>query len=302
MSDDLDLIVHTGDRARKTLAEREAVIESRLQTIEDLEDQADRAFIDISIELLGIHNEKAYLERPNCNSFWDYCWQRWKWKRRQANYMFNGAGVVANLIPGTIVPTVLSPTLLPENEAQVRPLTRLSSVQDQKDAWELAVQRAAPDQPTQRDVDDVVRTEFEGLPTKAQAAAERRAREAEEREREVQERAEQLAREKREAEQRAVQAVRERRDAEERAEQLLRERDEIQMNRYMRFRKLIDAVRNVAEFHFESAAEIWDGISNARGSDDFMEYLDNAQRCLTRLKLEHPNAVRKPGIVVQRPG
>lgn len=148
-------LVRTGDGVRKTLAEREAVIESRLQTIEDLEDQADRAFVDISIELLGIHNEKAYLERPNCNSFWDYCWQRWKWKRRQANYMFNGAGVVANLIPGTMVPTVSIPALLPENERQVRPLARLSSVQDQKAAWEMAVDRAGGNQPTYRDVDAV---------------------------------------------------------------------------------------------------------------------------------------------------
>lgn len=266
-----------------TLAEYEAIIERGLDT-----------FFEVSMALLKIRELALY--HPEYETFEEYCLKRWKWQRVQASRQLKAAEIVRSFT--SLVPIG---TLLPDNEVQIRALTRLDSPEDQRTAWTAAIEASKSGKPTYRDVEDAVRTQFEKRPTVAQEQADKRALEAEERAREIEERAEQLAREKREAEERAREAVRDRRDAEERAEQLLRERDEIQMNRYMRFRKLIDAVRNVAEFHFESAAEIWDGISNARGSDDFMEYLDNAQRCLTRLKLEHPNAVRKPGIVVQRP-
>lgn len=274
MSDELEL---------STLADYEAIIERGLDT-----------FFEVSMALLKIRELALY--HPEYETFEQYCLKRWKWQRNYASRQLRSAEIVRNFT--SLVPMG---TPLPDSERQIRALTRLESLEDQRAAWDEAVELSKSGTPTSREIEDVVRTRFEKRPTVAQEQAEKRALEAEEKAREIEQRAEQLAREKREAEQRAAQAARERRMAEEQAERLLRERDEIQMNRYMRFRKLIDAVRCVAEFHMESMADTWDGISNARGGEDFMENLDNAQRCLTRLKLEHPNAVRKPGIVISKP-
>lgn len=254
------------DLERVALAECEAVIERGFQT-----------FYEVGLALQKVRDEELF-RIAGYRSFRQYVEQRWTQGKSHAYRLIDAAEVVENLSPRG--------DRLPVDEKQVRPLVRLEPEQ-QREAWKIAVDQSKTGSPTYREVNDVVRTQFENRPSVADEAAERRANEAEERAREANERAKEL--------------LRERREAEERVEGLLKERDEVQLNRYMRFRKLIEAVQSIAEFHMESVADTWDGITNARGGEDFMENLDKAQRCLTRLKLEHPNAVRKPGIILQKP-
>ena len=259
---------------RATLAECEAVIERGLQT-----------FYTVGLALMKIRDEELF-RLADCRSFPQYCRERWGKTSGYAYDLIQAAQTFENL--STRVDR------LPEFEKQIRPLARLEPEQ-QREAWNIAVEQSKTGKPTYSQVEDVVRTQFEQRPTRAEEESERRAREAEDR-------AEQLIRERQEAERQRHEAELQRREAEQRTEALLRERDEIQINRYMRFRKMIEAVQYVAEFHMESVSDTWDGITNARGGEDFMENLDKAQRCLTRLRTEHPNAVRKPGIVLKRPG
>jgi hypothetical protein len=266
MSEDLERVA--------TLEECEAVIEHGLQT-----------FYEVGVALMTIRDQELF-RKKGYPSFAAYCRKRWTGGIAQSYRLIEAAKVVQNVSPrgeGSI-----------QCEAQMRPLTRLSSPEDQQSAWGLAVERAAPQVPTRQQVDDIVRTQFENRPTQAQEQAERRAREAEER-------AEQLLKERREAEEAAQRAQRERRAAEQRTEELLKERDDVRMGRYMLYSGLVEAVRRIASFHVESAADAWDGISAVLRSDEFLDDMERAQRCLTRLKVEHPNAVRKPARLLQKP-
>lgn len=260
---------------RATLAECEAVIERGLQT-----------FYEVGMALLKIRNDELY--HPEHETFTDYCLSRWGWRIHYIRRCLRAAEVLRNF-DETMVSSV-------EGERQLRPLGRLEPEQ-QREAWKIAVEQSETGRPTGREVEAIVRARFlpPSEPSEAQIEAEQRARDAEDR-------AVQLERERQEADRQRREAELQRREAEQRAEELLRERDEIQINRYMRFRKMIEAVQYVAEFHMESIPDTWDGITNARGGEDFMENLEKAQRCLTRLRTEHPNAVRKPGIVLKRPG
>ena len=102
-----------------------------------------------------------------------------------------------------------------------------------------------------------------------------------------------------------IAANRRAREAEQRLEEVLKQQDEIRLGRYMLYSGLVNAVRRIASFKdrvfpCRIVADVWDGIIDGEGGEDFLENMDRAQRCLTRLK-EHPNAVKKLGIVLQKP-
>ena len=268
---------------RAIRARCEPIIERHLQS-----------FCEFSMALLEVRDTRAY--EPDYATFSDYCKSRWGWGIKHTYRMIRSATVVYNLSP------VGDEYVMPQNENQVRALSRLEPEQ-QREAWQKAVEFVEPASPTYEQVEDIVRTQFENRLTLFQEETERRARaeserlirEAEERTREAEERAEQSARDRRQAE-------RDSGAAKERIEELLQERDEIRIRRLAVYGKLIDAVNLIADFHFDSASDAWDGISGAKGGDSFVEAIDKAQRLLSRLKSEHPNAVRKPGIVLQKPG
>ena len=153
---------------------------------------------------------------------------------------------------------------IPETEKQARPLAQLPPEQRQA-AWDTAVKHAPNGKPTARQVAAVVR-EMKPQPTPAEAEANRRAQEAEQKLRE--------------------------RMADERAEHV---------RRHVLFRRFIDAVQYIADFHIETSANAWDGITLASGGYPFTEHLRKAVAVLTRLDREHPNEPKRPAVVIERP-
>jgi hypothetical protein len=265
---------------RSALAECEAVIERGFQT-----------FWEVGRALVRIRDEELF-RAAGYRSFAAYC--RRRWDQGHACRLIDAADAMDNLLP--------MGNNLPENERQVRPLTRLEPDQ-QLEAWKLAVEQTANGKPTYREVEDIVRTQFEGRLSLMQEQAERAARAkvegemraAEKRADDAEELGEQLARERREADEK-------RRRAEERAETLLKERDDVHMRRVLLFGRLVDAIKTVAEFHSESPSDTWDGICSVKANEDVTDIIEKASRLLAWLKSEHPNAKRKPGIVIQKPG
>ena len=59
-------------------------------------------------------------------TFEDYCREQWDFTDRRARYLLSAAEVIHNLETGTIVP------VLPTNEAQARPLTKLELQQQRE--------------------------------------------------------------------------------------------------------------------------------------------------------------------------
>lgn len=104
---------------RAELGRYEAVIKRGLDT-----------FFEVGNALAKIRDGKLY--RGEYSTFDEYCRGRWDFTDRRARMLIDAAGVVENLATGTIVPV---------NEAQARPLTKLEPDQ-QREAWAEAVESA----------------------------------------------------------------------------------------------------------------------------------------------------------------
>jgi hypothetical protein len=98
-----------------------------LQQLESVIERGLRGFFEAGRALSQIRDSKLY--RQKHESFEDYCRERWQISKSRAYELMNASSVVAQLSATAEV--------LPENEAQVRPLTRLEPEQ-RSEAWESA--------------------------------------------------------------------------------------------------------------------------------------------------------------------
>ena len=127
---------------RETLTRCEQVIEKGLHT-----------FIDVGTALMAIRNSRLYRERYS--SFDAYLRDRWpELGSRRAYQLMEAAQVVQNVNHGSQNP---GPHYLPKNEKQVRPLAKLPP-EDQRSAWERAVETAPNGKVTGEHVQRVVDT------------------------------------------------------------------------------------------------------------------------------------------------
>ena len=106
------------------LSEYEAVIENGLKT-----------FVDVGEALLKIRDKKLY--RFEFGTFEEYCKSRWNLKQASAYRFIDAYGVIENLKSSPIG------ELLPANESQARPLTRLEP-DEQREAWKRVIEKAPP--------------------------------------------------------------------------------------------------------------------------------------------------------------
>lgn len=120
--------------------------ETALDRCETTIERGLQTFYAVGNALAEIRDERLY--RATYHAFEDYCQERWGIARNYANKLIAAAETVDNL--GTIVP------IPPENEAQIRPLTRLEPDQ-QREAWQRAVETAPNGKVTAAHVEQVVR-------------------------------------------------------------------------------------------------------------------------------------------------
>ena len=81
--------------------------------------------------LVEIRDSRLY--REEYETFEDYCKGRWDYTIRHCDRLMSAAGTVKALESGPI-------GLVPQNEAQVRPLTQLETAEAQQEAWGTAVE------------------------------------------------------------------------------------------------------------------------------------------------------------------
>lgn len=104
---------------------------SLLGKLETTVERGLASFFDIGAALKEIRDGKLY--RGEFKTFEDYCQQRWGFSRVHAHRHIDASEVQADLLPiGNI---------LPANEAQCRPLTKLLDA-DRQDAWQEVIARA----------------------------------------------------------------------------------------------------------------------------------------------------------------
>ncbi len=118
-----------------------------------------KSFWEVGLALRAIRDQRLYRQRYG--TFEDYCAARWDLSRPRAYQLCAASEVVADLS------TSVDTKRLPESEAQARPLSRLKLPAQRKQAWDMAVDRAAKEgrSVTARDAEEAVRT----LPTAAWA-------------------------------------------------------------------------------------------------------------------------------------
>jgi hypothetical protein len=105
-----------------------------------------RTFIAVGQALLAIRDQQLY--RPSYPTFEFYVHERWQMSRPRAYQLMDAAQVV-DAVSTTV-------DILPTNEAQARPLTRLPPEQQRK-VWREAVETASASGITARHVQAVVR-------------------------------------------------------------------------------------------------------------------------------------------------
>lgn len=136
-----------------------------LRSLETAIERGLQTFVEVGNALMTIRDSRLY--RAEYRTFEEYCQQRWQLKQSRAYQMIDAAKVVGGLESSTIV------ELLPTNEAQARPLTRLEP-EEQVSVWQEVVQNFAESGITANVVEQAV-TRYQQQQQKAEFKAQRRA-------------------------------------------------------------------------------------------------------------------------------
>ncbi|MDZ7969965.1 MAG: hypothetical protein RM368_34350 [Nostoc sp. DedSLP03] len=124
-----------------------------------LERKVERAFFEAGKALAELRDRRLY--RSTHRTFEEYCRDRFGHSRQQSNYLIAAAGVYENL---TTIGcqnvadenlTINGSQILPTNERQVRPMTKLEP-HEQQEVWVKAVEQAGGKVPPARIVKNVV--------------------------------------------------------------------------------------------------------------------------------------------------
>jgi len=104
---------------------------SRLQELEVVIERGLKDFYEVGSALLEIRDSCLYQETHG--TFEEYCRERWDFTDRYARYLIASTETIKNLESGTMVPV---------NERQARPLTKIKDPEMQREAWEIIVETA----------------------------------------------------------------------------------------------------------------------------------------------------------------
>jgi phage N-6-adenine-methyltransferase len=143
----IDLIPATTDETTLSAADRHA-----LEHFERIVEKGMKAFVEMGEALRAIRESRLY--RASHATFEEYCKDRWGMVYRYANNLISASevvGVIGNGSHGS--------QILPANERQARPLTKLPP-EEQADAWNEAVE-VSEGKPTARVVEEVVQRRLE---------------------------------------------------------------------------------------------------------------------------------------------
>lgn len=107
--------------------------QNELEQCEVVIEKGLRTFVDVGGALLKIRDKKLY--RQDYPTFEEYCEDKWNFTDRRARMYIDASRAIGNLKSGTMVP------LLPQNERQARPLTKLDP-EEQQEAWQRVIETA----------------------------------------------------------------------------------------------------------------------------------------------------------------
>jgi len=120
---------------------------NELERCEVVIKQGLKTFVEVGQALMLIREKKLY--RVEYGTFKDYCEEKWGFKERRVYELMNSSKVVSNLENCAMA------QVLPQNERQARPLTKLEP-ELQAEAWQKTVEQHG-ENITQKKVEEVVK-------------------------------------------------------------------------------------------------------------------------------------------------
>ena len=117
-----------------------------------LERKVERAFYEAGRALRELRDKRLY--RSTHKTFENYCQERFGFGRSRSHRLIDAANIVESLTDNSILLSN-GQQILPTNERQVRPLTKLEPL-TQRQAWFSAVESAGGKVPSGRIVFDIV--------------------------------------------------------------------------------------------------------------------------------------------------
>lgn len=117
----------------------------RLTELEEVIERGIATFKEVGEALAEIRDSKLY--RVEYKTFEDYCREEWQMARRTAYQFIDGSAVAENVRNCAQVE--------PKNESQARPLTKLETPEQQREAWTAAVESSGG-KPTAKHVEAAV--------------------------------------------------------------------------------------------------------------------------------------------------
>ena len=120
---------------------------NELERCEVVIKQGLKTFVEVGQALMLIREKKLY--RVEYGTFKDYCEEKWGFKERRVYELMNSSKVIDNLENCAIA------QVLPQNESQARPLTKLEP-ELQAEAWQKTVEQHG-ENITQKKVEEVVK-------------------------------------------------------------------------------------------------------------------------------------------------
>lgn len=114
-----------------------AVVHSRLGELEETIERGLATFVEVGAALAEIRDNDLYKE--HYTRFEDYCQERWGWN---ADY---GRKLIASATVRCALKDDYNCSVLPANEGQARPLTKIKEPEQQAQAWTRAQEIAAHD-------------------------------------------------------------------------------------------------------------------------------------------------------------
>jgi len=127
-----------------------AIVQNKqdLDQLEDIIRKGRQTFYEIGKALTEIRERKLYRDVLDYETFEEYCKERWEISIRHADRLMLSYTTIENIKTRPI-------GLVPVNEGQARPLTKLEPEQ-QKEAWQKVVENASENKITARLVSKIV--------------------------------------------------------------------------------------------------------------------------------------------------
>ena len=124
----------------------------RLAELEGVVSKGMTSFVEVGNALMAIRDEFSHhFKYLGYADFEDYCRSKWELSYAMVYRQIKGAEIVKNL------DNCQETTALPTTEAQARPLTKLKTADEQREAWTLA-NEASNGKPTAKHVEAAVQS------------------------------------------------------------------------------------------------------------------------------------------------